>query len=92
MSGPYINVSGVDHSEQPSQIYVWCRAEGRNSYALVETGHAIGAKDVRPPGIHVGQFSITFRLPAGCAADSLFVTSDKDATELLRDVAVTRCT
>ena len=91
MTGDYFNVSGTDRSDQPRDIFVWCRANGRADYALVETGHAVGAADVRPPGIEVGQFSVTFRLPADCAVDSLIVTSDKNAEQLLSGVAVTRC-
>lgn len=91
MSDDYFNVSGTDRSDRPGEIFVWCRADGRADYALVETGFAVSAADVRPPGIQVGQFSVTFRLPADCAVDSLIVTTDKNAEQLLSDVAVTRC-
>jgi hypothetical protein len=45
----------------------------------------------RPPGILVGQFSVTFLLPPGCSADDVFVTDDTKGKEHLRGVTVTPC-
>ena len=89
MTTDYCNVSGTDQGSRPKEIFVWCRAKGRADFDLVKTGHAVGADDVSPPGIRVGQFSITFELPADCVVDSIFVTSDKSAERPLRDVVVT---
>lgn len=91
MSGGYFNVSGINRKDESKEIFVWCRAEGETDYALLEKGQAVSADDVRPTGISVGQFSVTFLLPADCSTESLIVTSDVDAEEPLPDVTVTPC-
>lgn len=92
MPGGYFNVSGLVGDDAPSDIFVWCRSKGAADYALIDTGQAVSPADVRPPGISVGQFSVTFLLPPDCAIESLIVTSDRDVTAPLSNLVVTPCT
>lgn len=91
MSSTFFNVSGTDPNDGAKIVYVWCHAEGQENDALVATGHVVSADVRRPPGIRVGQFSVTFPLPPGCSADSVVVTNDPGGKTLLRDVTVVHC-
>jgi hypothetical protein len=66
------------------------RDKGLEDYALLGSGHVVGAVG-RPPGIMVGQYSVTFLLPPGCSAEDVFVTDDKTGKEHLRGVSITPC-
>src|SRR5580704_2491716 len=88
--GTFINVSGTDPNDGAKIVFVWCRDKGLEDYALLGSGHVVGAIG-RPPGILVGQFSVTFLLPPGCSADDVFVTDDTNGKEHLRGVTVTPC-
>jgi hypothetical protein len=88
--GTFVNVSGIDPNDGAKIVFVWCRDKGLEHYALLGSGHVVGAID-RPPGIPIGQFSVTFLLPPGCSADDVLVTDDKNGTDRLRGVTVTPC-
>jgi hypothetical protein len=88
--GTFINVSGVDPNDGARIVFVWCRDKGPEDYALLGSGHLVGAFG-RPPGIQAGQFSVTLLLPAGCSADDVIVTDDKVGNEHLRGVTITPC-
>lgn len=70
----FCNASGIDPDDKATMAFVW-RVRGPDDYVLLGSGHLVGALG-RPRGIKVGQFSITFPLPPGCAADELVVTDD----------------
>ena len=57
---------------------------------LLGSGRVVSGA-VFPPGIQVGQFSITFRLPDGGSIDNVVVSRDKSGKELLTGVILTRC-
>ena len=86
----FVNVSGIDPNDGAKIVFVWCRGKGPEDYALLGSGHVVGAIG-RPPGIQAGQFSVTFLLPSGCSADDVFVTDDKIGNEHLRGVTITPC-
>jgi hypothetical protein len=88
--GIFVNVSGVDINDGAKIVFVWCRDKGPEDYALLGSGHVVGAIG-RPPGIQAGQFSVTFLLPSGCSTDDVFVTDDKIGKEHLRGVTITPC-
>jgi hypothetical protein len=88
--GTFVNVSGIDPNDGAKIVFVWCRDKGPEDYALLGSGHVVGAIG-RPPGIQAGQFSITFLLPSGCSTDDVFVTDDKIGNEHLRGVTITPC-
>ena len=90
--GTFVNVSGIDANDGAKIVFVWCRDKGPEDYALLVSGHVVGAVGGgRPPGVAVGQFSVTFLLPPGCSAADIFVTDDKNGNEHLLGVAVTPC-
>jgi hypothetical protein len=92
MSGTLFKVSGIDPNDGVRIVFVWCRDEGFDNYALLGSGHVVAAGGVGlPPGISVGQFSVTFLLPYGRSASSIVVTDDKNGKEFLHDVIVTPC-
>lgn len=91
MSRSFFNVSGIDPKEDAKIVFVWCRNGDFDSDMLLGSGCVVGADGYRPPGIQVGQFSITFPLPAGCLADNILVTHDKNGKEPLSGVTLTRC-
>jgi hypothetical protein len=88
--GTFVNVSGIDPNDGAKIVFVWCRDKGPEDYALLGSGHVVGAIG-RPLGIQAGQFSITLLLPSGCSTDDVFVTDDKIGKEHLRGVTVTPC-
>jgi len=88
--GTFVNASGIDPNDGAKVVFVWCRDKGPEDYALLGSGHVVGAIG-RPPGIEVGQFSVTFLLPSGCSTDDIFVTDDKIGKEHLRGVTITPC-
>ena len=88
--GVFVNASGIDTNDGAKIIFVWCRNKGPEDYALLRSGHVVGAIG-RPPGIAAGQFSVTFLLPPGCALDDVFVTDDKNGDQRLPGVTVTPC-
>jgi len=88
--GAFINVSGTDPNDGAKIVFVWCHDKGPEDYALLGSAHVVGAVG-RPPGIMVGQYSVTFLLPPGCSADDVFVTDDKKGNEHLRGVTITPC-
>ena len=88
--GTFVNVSGIDPNDGAKIVFVWCRDKGLEHYSLLGSGHIVGAIG-RPPGILVGEFSITFQPPPRCYASDVFVTDDKNGNEHLRGVTVTPC-
>lgn len=88
--GTFINVSGIDPDNRAKIVFVWCSNKGPEDYALMGSGHVVGAAG-RPSGIMVGQFSVTVLLPPGCSTDEVFVTDDMNGQEHLRGVTVTPC-
>jgi hypothetical protein len=88
--GTFVNVSGIDPNGGAKIVFVWCRDKGPEDYALLGSGHVVGAIG-RPPGIQAGQFSVTFLLPSGCSTDDVCVTDDKIGNEHLRGVTITPC-
>ena len=93
MSGAFFNVSGIDPNDGAKIVFVWCRARGQDTDTLVGSGHVVGAGGGGglPPGIRVGQFSVTFELPAGCPDDSVVVTDDKSGKDFLPGVTLVAC-
>jgi hypothetical protein len=92
MSDAFFNVSGVDPNDCANTVFVWCRNESADDKLLLGSGHIVGPDVLaRPPGILVGQFSVTFRLPTGCVASNIVVTDDKDGNEILPNVSITPC-
>ena len=91
MSDAFFRVSGIDANEGAKIVYVWCRLEAQGSPLLVGSGHIVSAGVSRPPGIQLGQFSVTFLLPPGCSADSITVTDDTNGKAFLPDVTVIDC-
>jgi len=91
--GPFFNVSGIDSNDGAKIVFVWCRDpdKGPDDSRLVGSGHVVGADAPRPPGISVGQFSVTLPLPPGCSADDIVVTDDKTGKDYLPNVTVTPC-
>src|ERR1700680_1345946 len=92
MSGTFFNVSGIDPNDGARIVFVWCRNNGPGNDIPLASGHVVG-EDARnrPPGIQVGQYSITFPLPYGCSAENIVVTHDKDGKEPLSGVTLTQC-
>jgi hypothetical protein len=92
MNGAFFNVSGIDPNEGARIVFVWCRDKDADDYVLLGSGHPVSAVGCAPPpGITVGQFSITFPLPPGCSAGNIVVTGGKNGKEPLPDVTVTSC-
>jgi hypothetical protein len=89
MSGTYFNVSGIDPNENAETIFVRCRNGDPDDDILLGSGRVVGGANLLP-GIQVGQFSITFRLPGGCSADNIVVSRDKSGKEILSGVTLTR--
>lgn len=90
LAGAFCNVSGVDPNAGAKIVFVWRRDKGPDDYVLLGSGHVVGACG-RPPGIKIGQFSVTFPLPPGCSAEDLVVTDDTSGKEHLPGVTVTPC-
>ncbi|MES1179596.1 MAG: hypothetical protein ABUL43_00200, partial [Hyphomicrobium sp.] len=59
--GTFYNASGIDHNDGAKIVFVWGR-DGSGKHVLLGSGQIVGALG-RPPGISVGQFSVTFPLP-----------------------------
>ncbi|CAA2136709.1 hypothetical protein HYPP_00107 [Hyphomicrobium sp. ghe19] len=94
MNSAFFNVSGIDPHDGATLVFVWCRNEGAPAHrnVLLGSGHVVGAVGCgRPPGVAVGQFSVTFLLPQGCSPNDIIVTSNAEDSEYLRDVTVTPC-
>jgi hypothetical protein len=90
--GNFVNVSGVDVTDGATVVFVWCRDKGPEVCTLLGSGHVVGAIGfARPPGISIGQFSVTFLLPLGCSIEDVFVTDDKNGKDHLPGVTVTPC-
>jgi hypothetical protein len=88
----FVNVSGVDHNEGASVVFVWCRQKDEGDHALLGAGHVVrGAPNSRPPGVLAGQFCVTLPLAAGCSVDDIFVTDDVRGMERVRGILVSAC-
>ena len=88
----FVNVSGIDHNEGASVVFVWCCRKEAGDHALLGSGHVVGAApDSRPPGVLAGQFCVTLPLPAGCSVDDVFVTDDRRGLERVRGIRVSAC-
>ena len=86
----FVNVAGVAARRGATLVNVWCRNEGPEGDALLASTHVVRSA-MRPPGIQVGQFSVTFRLPPESSVEDLFVTDDADTSEHLTRVTITPC-
>jgi hypothetical protein len=92
MSSGYFNVSGIDQNEGAEHVFVRFRNGNSDDDILLGSGRVVGLGGCSlPPGIQVGQFSVTFLLPDGCSADNIVVSRDKSGKELLSGVTLTRC-
>jgi len=92
MSGTFFNVSGTDPTEGARVVFVWCRDNGSEEAILLATGHIAGADgSFLPPGVPIGQFSVTFPLPPRNSATEIVVTDDKGGKETPLDVTITPC-
>jgi hypothetical protein len=89
--GSFFKVSGTDPNDGARIVFVWCREKGPDDYRLLGSGHVIGPDGVRPPGISVGQFSVTLALPPGRSPDDVVVTDDTAGKVHLPDVIITPC-
>jgi hypothetical protein len=88
----YFNVSGIDRNEGASAVFVMCRPAASDGYVELGSGHIVGANGAFvPPGVQAGQYSVTFRLPEGCAPSSIGVRDDKNDKAFLKDVKVIPC-
>jgi hypothetical protein len=90
MSGAYFNVSGIDQNEDAEIVFVRYRSEDQEVDILLGSGRVVGG-GILLPGIQVGQFSITFRVPNGCLVDNIVLSRDKGGKELLSGATLTRC-
>lgn len=88
----YFNVSGVDPNEGADIVFVRCRDKNPDYDLILGSGHVvIAGACAHLPGVQAGQFSITFPLPDGCAAENIVVTRDKGGKDLLSGVTLTPC-
>jgi hypothetical protein len=85
----FYNTSGIDPDDRAKMVFVW-RVRGPDDWVLLGSGHLVGNLD-RPKGIQAGQFSVTFALPTGCAADEIVVTDRATGKTPLPDVIVRPC-
>jgi len=92
MNGTFFKVSGTASPRTAGMVFVWCRKESSNEYQLLGSGSTIEAGAWSPPpGISIGQFSVTFLLPNGCSIASVIVTEDLNAKRRLAEVTITAC-
>jgi hypothetical protein len=88
----FFNVSGVDSNPGATIVFVWCRDKNTDKHVLVGSGHVVGEFGCgRPPGVPIGQFSITFPLPAGCSVADVFLTNDHESDGHLSTFVITAC-
>ena len=85
----FYNASGIDSNDSARMVFVW-RVRGPDDWVLLGCGHLVG-KLGRPKGILAGQFSVTFALPTGCAADEIVVTDHATGRTPLPGVTVRPC-
>jgi hypothetical protein len=92
MSSVYFNVSGIEQNEDTETVFIRYRNGDPDDDIFLGAGRVVGVGGCSLlPGIQAGQFSITFRLPDGGSVDNIVVSRDKNGTELLSDVTITRC-
>lgn len=92
MSSAYFNVSGIDQNEDAETVFVRYRNGHPDDDILLGSGRVVGlGGGGLLPGIRVGQFSVTFLIPDGGAADNIVVSRDRSGKELLSAVVLTRC-
>jgi hypothetical protein len=90
--GTFVNVSGIDTNEGVNIVFVWGRRDSSQDYELLGSGHVVGSiRGGRPPGISIGQYSVTVLLPAASSVADIFVTDDR-SEERLAGVNVRPCT
>jgi hypothetical protein len=77
----FCNASGLNPNNGAKIVFVW-HYRGPCDYVPLGSGHVVDAVG-RPPGIRVGQYSVTFPLPPGCSADEIVVTDDTGVAHLL---------
>jgi hypothetical protein len=85
----FYNASGIDSNDSARMVFVW-RVRGPDDWVLLGSGHLVGNLG-RPKGIRAGQFSVTFALPAGCAADEIVVTDHSTSKMPLPSVIIRPC-
>lgn len=89
----FFNISGIDPNPGAEIVFVWCRDNSIDKYVLVGSGHVVGEFGCgRPPGVPIGQFSITFPLPAGCSVADVILTNDHASDGYLPTFTITACT
>lgn len=92
MEESFFRASGVDLDVTATIAFVWCRVEGQDGNNLLGSGHIIGEGGLLPPGIQVGQFSVSFILPSDCDIENVRVTDNGSSKNFLTDVTIVPCT
>ncbi|WP_421695922.1 hypothetical protein [Aestuariivirga sp.] len=88
----YFNVAGVNPNPGANIVYIWCHDRVADSYVLIGSGHIVTQLERgRPPGIQVGQFSVTFPLPAEFSASDVSLTDDSASEGRLERFTLTAC-
>jgi len=88
----FVNISGIDTNKDANSVFVWGRREGSQDYELLGSGQVVGSvPGGRPPGISIGQYSVTVLLPAACSESDVFVTDDRSGRERLSGVSIRPC-
>ena len=88
----YFNAAGVDPNPGAKLIYVWCQDRQAGNSVLIGSGHIVTLPgDSRPPGIQLGQFSVTFPLPKNCSASDITLTDDSATGGGLTNFVLTAC-
>ena len=85
----FCNASGLDLNTRAKIVFVW-HYRSPNDYVPLGSGNVVDAFG-RPPGIQVGQYSVTFPLPPGCSPDEIVVTDDASDKGHLPSAIVRPC-
>jgi hypothetical protein len=85
----FCNASGLDPNTRAKIVFVW-HYRGPHDYVPLGSGQVVDAFG-RPPGIQVGQYSVTFPLPPGCSPDEIVVTDDASHKAHLPSAIVRPC-
>ncbi len=92
MDGSFFNVTGVDPNEGAKIVFVWGRDGNTDASLLLGSGHVVRADgSARPPGVAIGQFSVTFLLPAACLAGDVVVTDDVAGAGRMNSIVIVPC-
>jgi len=90
MTRTFCVVSGADPDKKAKQVFVWRRDRVAGREILLGNGYVVGGDGGRaPPGISVGQYSVSVFVPDNCSAEDIFVTVDKEIKAPLPGAHVT---